>query len=59
MNDDGKVNGLDLIRLKQYLAKWEVTINESNSDVTDDGRVNGLDAIRLAQYFAKYDVTLQ
>lgn len=58
VNDDGKVNGKDYILLSQFLADWDVTINENNSNVNGDTKVNGKDAIRLAQFLADWDVTL-
>ena len=58
VNSDRKLDGRDLIRLKQYLAGYEVDINQSNTDVTGDGKIDGRDVIRLCRYFAGYDVTL-
>ena len=57
-NGDGRVNGLDLVVLRQYLAGWSVTIDPTVTDVTDDGKCNALDLIRLRQYLADWDVTL-
>jgi Dockerin type I repeat. len=56
---DGRVNGMDLIRLRKYLAGDNVTIDLSNADVTGDGRVNGMDLIRLRKYLAGDSVVLQ
>ena len=58
VNDDGMVDGRDLIRLKQYFAGYSVTINEANADVNGSDSVDGRDAIRLCQFFAGYDVIL-
>ena len=58
LNADGNVNSIDLILLRQHLAQWDVTVNESAADVTGDGWVNALDLIRLRQYLARWDVTL-
>ena len=58
VNRDGNINGLDGIRLAQYLADWDVQVDMSAADVNGDGRVNGLDGIRLAQYLADWDVQL-
>ena len=55
---DGKVNGLDLIRLRKHLAGDDVQIDLSNADVTGDGKVNGLDLIRLRKYLAGDNVVL-
>ena len=57
-NGDGKVNGLDLILLRQYLADWEVELNQTAADTNADSKVNGLDLILLRQYLADWDVTL-
>ena len=56
---DGKVNGLDAIRIQKYLAGQNVTIDLNNADVTGDGKVNGLDYIRLMKYFAGQNVELK
>ena len=58
VNDDGKVNMQDLTRLQQYLAKWEVTINESNANVNGDNDINMKDLTRLQQKLANWDVEL-
>ncbi len=57
-NGDGKVNGKDATRLMQYLAGWDVEIDQSAADVNGDSKVNGKDATRLMQYLAGWDVTL-
>ena len=58
MTGDGKVNVMDLIRLRKYLAGDSVEINLSNADVTGDGKVNVMDLIRLRKYLAGDDVDL-
>ncbi len=58
-NSDGKVNGMDLIRLRKYLAGEKVEIDLSNADVTGDGKVNGMDLIRLRKYLAGENVELK
>ena len=57
-NGDGKVNGMDLIMLRQYLAGWDVNLNTAGADSNGNGAVNGLDLILLRQYLAGWDVTL-
>ena len=57
-NDDGNLDGRDLVRMKQYFAGYSVTINEANADVNGSDSVDGRDAIRLCQFFAGYDVIL-
>ena len=59
VNNDGEVNGKDVIRLTQYTAEWDVEINLAAADVNGDGVVNGKDLIRLTQYVAEWDVELQ
>ncbi len=58
VNDDGKVDSRDAIRLSKYLAKEDVEINLANADVTGDGKVNVQDLIRLKKYLAKVSVEL-
>ncbi len=57
-NDDGKVNGADLVRISRYLAGYDVKINLSNADATGDGKVNGADLVRISRYLAGYPVKL-
>ena len=59
VNDDGQVNDLDLIHLREYLAGAQVDINVENANVTGDDLVNGLDLIRLRKYLAGAAVELQ
>ena len=56
---DGKVNGMDLVRLRKYLAGDSVEIDLSNADVTGDGKVNGMDLIRLRKFLAGDTVELK
>jgi len=56
-NGDDTVNALDLILLRQYLAGWDVTIDDA-ADANGDGTANALDLILLRQYLAGWDVTL-
>ena len=59
INGDKEVNIKDVTLLKQYLAKWNVKINEANADVTGDGVINVKDLTLLKQYIAKWNVTLK
>ena len=58
INDDEKVNVKDLVVFAQYLAKWDVKVNELALDVNCDGKVNVKDIVRLAQYLAGWDVSI-
>ena len=57
-NGDDVVNGADATLLLQYLAEWDVVVDESNADVNCDGELNGKDATLLLQYLADWDVEL-
>lgn len=58
VDSDGSIDTPDLIRLAQYLAEYDVTIDELAADCDGDGSVDTPDLIRLAQYLAEYDVEL-
>lgn len=58
INGDGNVNNKDLTRLFQYIANWDVTVNEAVLDTNGDGKVNNKDLTRLFQYLANWDVEL-
>jgi hypothetical protein len=58
VNSDGKVNAMDLIRLKKYLAGANVSIESNYGDVNGDGKVNAMDLIRLKKYLAGADVVV-
>ena len=45
VNNDSKINLLDLVAMRKYLAKWNVTINETNADLNFDKNVNLFDVI--------------
>ena len=66
VNEDGEVNGMDVIRLMNYFAGeidpetgtlWQ--INENNADVTGDGEVDEKDLLRLVKYLGGENVTLE
>ena len=58
LNSDKNVNLLDLILLRKYLAKWNITVDMSAADCNADGNVNPLDLILLRKYLAKWNVIL-
>ena len=57
-NGDGRINTVDLVVLRQYLANWGTEIDQAASDVNCDGRINTVDLVILRQYLANWDVTL-
>ena len=59
VNGDGKVNGLDVVRLRKYLNGWDVVIQVRNSNVNGDRFVNGLDLIRLRKFLNGWNVELK
>ena len=58
---DGVIDGLDVIRLKKYLANYNYDTGTSTieisdgADATGDGVIDGLDVIRLKKYLANYN----
>ena len=58
VNDDGKIDSKDSTLLSQYVAGWDVKINEAASDVWHDGDIDVRDSIHLQQYIAGWDVKL-
>ena len=60
VNNDGKVNTRDLVRLSQYVSDGCVTdpegynaqVVEGACDVNGDGRINTRDLMRLSQYIS-------
>ena len=57
-NGDGEVDAADAILLQQFVAGWNVSLNETSGDANGDGEVDAADAILLQQYVAGWDVTL-
>ena len=57
VNTDSKINLLDLITMRKYLAGWNVEIDREAADCYTDGNVNLLDLILMRKYLAKWDVT--
>ena len=47
LNNDGKVNLLDVIAMRKYLARWTITIDEEAADANQDGKINLLDLIMM------------
>lgn len=47
IDNNGEINGFDLLRLKKYLSGVDVETNLFAADLTADGKVNGFDLLRL------------
>ena len=59
VNEDGVIDGIDIILLVRHFNGWTVDINLDNADVNADGNVDGIDIILLVRYFNGWDVTLK
>ena len=57
-NGDGIIDTLDEVLLSQYLAEWDVELDEAAADANGDGIIDTLDEVLLSQYLAEWDVTL-
>ncbi len=58
VNDDGRINGQDLIRLRKYLNGAADIVIGPGADTTGDGRINGQDLIRLRKHLNGESVVL-
>lgn len=52
LNGDGRINSLDLVRLKKYTAGAVSTV-EGSADMNSDGRINALDLVVLQKLLAE------
>ena len=50
VDDNGKVELEDLVHLRHYFARWDVTINADAADVNGNGKVELEDLMRLRHY---------
>ena len=55
---NGTVNIRDAALILQYIAGWDVTVNEAAADADGNGMVNIRDAALILQYIAGWDVEL-
>lgn len=55
---DGNIDAKDILRLRKYIARWDVEIDEAAADVTGDGKIDAKDILRLRKYIAHWDVVL-
>jgi hypothetical protein len=53
INDDGKVDTLDYVLLKKYLADNSTSIDKSTADINNDGKIDMLDYIALKKLVVK------
>ena len=58
VNFDGKVNMLDVLLIRKYIAKQPIALDNNLADVTCDSKVNMLDVLLIRKYIAKQPVTL-
>ena len=58
VNYDGKVNMLDVLLIRKYIAKQPIDLDENLADVTCDSKVNMLDVLLIRKYIAKQPVIL-
>ena len=58
INSDGAVDNEDSVTLMQYIAGWDVDVNDSALDVNGDGMINNKDVTRLIQYLAGWNVII-
>ena len=52
VNENGKVDGVDLERLSKYLKGENVTVSQKNSDLNEDGKVDQDDLEILGRHLA-------
>lgn len=57
-NDDGEVTTRDAALIMQWIAGFDVTINEANANCNGDDEVTTRDAALIMQWIAGFDVEL-
>lgn len=55
---DGKINMLDVLLIRKYIAKQPVTPDITACDVTHDSVINMLDVLKIRKFIAKHPVDL-
>lgn len=58
-NDDRTVDLKDATLLSQYLAGWNMEVNEKTSDVNGDGSITITDIALIRRYLAGWDVSFR
>ncbi len=53
LNDDGKVNMRDYVKMQRYLLDSKVQINFKAADFNGDGKINMLDYVKFQRYLLK------
>lgn len=59
VNGDGAVDAYDALRIMQYDAGWDVTLDTANADVDANGTISLSDAVLIFQYDSGMNVTLK
>ena len=54
VNDDGKVDELDVVLMERHLARWPISINEAAADLNGDGVVDEMDIVVLERHLARW-----
>ena len=57
-NDDGEVTTRDALLIMQWIAGFDVTINEENANCNGDDEVTTRDALMIMQWIAGFEVEL-
>lgn len=55
-DNNSKINGFDLLRLKKYLSGENVEIVVGNCDINGDGKINGFDLLKLKKHLSAPEV---
>lgn len=52
INEDGRINMVDVLFLRKYIAGQNVKINRMAADVTHDNKINTLDVLKMRRFIA-------
>ena len=50
VNNDGNINGKDVLALRKYIVSLDDNIDTDNADCNKDGKINGKDVLQLRKY---------
>ena len=56
LNGDDKIDSVDLILMRKYIAGYAVNIDIKAADLNCDGKINTVDLTLLRKYIAGYTV---